>query len=105
MSVAEVPQLATDERVIEGASALEQALEERENRKASLGALRKQFREADDHAKALLGEFNIQEGEVARIGRWRISRKAVAARAVSFETSPTSRLQIKLIDLDIEARS
>jgi hypothetical protein len=93
MAVTEVPQLATDERVID-ASNLEAALEDRQKRKASLGALRKQFEEADNLAKALLAEFALQDGEVARCGRFRIEKRAYPGRSVSFETNPSSRIRI-----------
>lgn len=96
MAVDTNSQLATDERVLEDASALEQALEDREKRKKSKNELQKQFKEANDRVKALLGEFALEDGEVARCGRFRITKKASPGRVVSFETSPSSRFQIQL---------
>jgi hypothetical protein len=95
MAVVEAPQTALDEQVIEGRSDLEEALETREKRKNSKNELTRQFREADDRAKALLSEFELADGEVARCGRFRIKKVTSAARSVSFETSPKSRLAIE----------
>lgn len=94
MAVAEVPQLATDERIIESDS-LEQALETREKRKNSMRELRRQFKEADERAKALIGEFDVQDGEACRIGKFRIEKKVMPGRTVSFETDPKARITIK----------
>lgn len=93
MATTEDPQLRTDEKLIEHTS-LEDALETREKRKSSLGAVRKEFKEADERAKALLAEFDLQDGEVARCGRFRIEKKGFQGRSVSFETSPSSRIKI-----------
>lgn len=95
MSVTEDPQTSIDERVIEQ-SAPEEALEERERRNNSRKELTRQFKEADDRARALLSEFDLQDGEVARCGRFRISKKSIPSRSVAFETSPSSRIQIQL---------
>jgi hypothetical protein len=96
MSTIADPQTTFEERVLEGAVAgtLESALEDREKRKASKQAVTKQYKEADDKVKALLGEFDLQDGEVARVGRFRIAKKAIAAKTVMFETEPSSRLFI-----------
>lgn len=94
MAVMEQPQTATDERVIESES-LEQALETREKRKKSMRELRRQYKEADERAKALIGEFDVQEGEVVRIGKFRIEKKVMPSRDVSFTTDPKSRITIK----------
>jgi hypothetical protein len=94
VSVIEEPELATDERVLEQPE-LEKALEDREKRKNSMRELRRQFKEADERARALIGEFDLQDGEVGRIGRFRIERKITPGRSVSFETDPKSRISIK----------
>jgi len=94
MPLAAVPQLATDERILES-DALEDALETREKRKNSMRELRRQFKEADERAKALIGEFDLQEGEVGRIGKFRISKTVTPSRSVSFETDPKARITIK----------
>jgi hypothetical protein len=96
MSTVADPQTQLEERVLEGAvvGALEEALETREKRKASKQAVTKQYKEADDRVKALLGEFDLQDGEVARCGRFRIAKKGIPAKTVMFETEPSSRLFI-----------
>lgn len=55
MAVADRPQTALDEEVIENA-AIEEALEARHKKNNSLKAVRKQYKEVDDRARALLGE-------------------------------------------------
>jgi hypothetical protein len=93
-ALAAVPQLSTDERVLES-PALEEALDTREKRKNSMRELRRQFKEADERARALIGEFDLQDGEIGRIGKYRIEKKVTPARTVSFETDPKSRITIK----------
>jgi hypothetical protein len=93
-ALAAVPQLATDERVLES-EALETALEQREKRKNSMRELRRQYKEADERARALIGEFDLQEGEVGRIGKFRIEKKVMPSRDVSFTTDPKARISIK----------
>lgn len=90
-----VEQLGMDEQTIED-SEIEAALEERQKRKDSLGAVRKVYDEAHEAAVAAIAKLELPEGGVARVGRFRISRASVAARSVSFETQPTSRLRISL---------
>jgi hypothetical protein len=94
MAVVEQPQTATDERILES-SALKEALETREKRKNSMRELRRQYKEADERARALIGEFDLQEGEVGRIGKFRIEKKVMPARDVSFTTDPKARITIK----------
>lgn len=77
-----------------------QTLITRQDRKNDVKAARKTYKEADDTARALLGEHDLQDGQVARIGQFKITKKAVASRNVQFETDPTSRLTISLIPED-----
>lgn len=77
---------------------LEELLDKREQKKAKRAAANAAFKEEDDKVKARLSEFELADGEVARVGKYRIEKKATAARAVSFETSPSSRLNISLFD-------
>jgi hypothetical protein len=101
MALRAVPQLGFDEQVIEDAD-IEEALEERQRRKASLGAVRKEYDEAHESAVAAIARLELPEGGAARIGRFRVTRSAVAARSVAFETKATSRLRIVLIEEDAE---
>lgn len=93
MSAKENPQTAMDEREIASGD-LERKLEERQTLRETVAEARKAYREADEAARTMLSEFALADGEVARCGRFRIEKKAIPARSVSFETSPTSRLRI-----------
>jgi len=92
-----VPQLGMDEQTITD-EVIEEALDEREKRRASARAVRKQYTEAHVKAVALIERLELPEGGVARVGRFRISRLSIEARTVSFETEPTSRLSISVAD-------
>lgn len=73
------------------------ALEERQNLKTDVKTARKAYKTADDTAKALLGEHDLEDGQVARIGQFKITKRAIPSRSVTFETDPSSRLTISLI--------
>lgn len=89
-------QLAIDERVIEDPD-LEAALELRQKRKEELEDPKRAYTEADTAAKALLQDV-IEVGEIGRIGRFRLERKATAARSVSFEAGAGERITISVQD-------
>ena len=95
----EVDQLALDEQVIDD-DVLEAALEERQKRKDSLGAVRKIYEEAHEKAVAAIATLELPEGGAARVGRFRIARTAVPARSVTFETKASSRVRISVADED-----
>lgn len=97
MAVADRPQTALDEQVVENAT-LEEALEARHKKQNSMKALRKQFKELDDRARALLGEVLVEDSAVVRIGRFRIAKSQVPSRSVAFETDPTSRIRITAVE-------
>lgn len=92
-----VEQLGMDEQVIDDAD-VEAALEEREKRKASLQAVRKVYDGAHEAAVAEITKLELPEGGAARVGRFRITRTAIAGRSVTFETKATSRVRIALVD-------
>ena len=92
-------QLAFDEQTVQDPD-IEAALEERQSRKDSLNAVRKAYDEANELAAAKVAELELPEGGAARIGRFRVTRSAVAARSVSFETKATSRIRISLVETD-----
>lgn len=77
---------------------LGQALESREKVKASRAALNAKFKEADDTAKGIIAALKLTTDQVIRVGRFRISLAAVEGRSVAFETEPTERLTISLLD-------
>lgn len=93
-----VDQLGMDEQVIDDAD-IEAALETRQKRKASLDAVRIDYQEADERAKAVLNKLELLDGRAARVGRFRISRTYIPARTVQpFETAARSQLRIFLVD-------
>jgi hypothetical protein len=95
-------QLAFDEQTVEDPD-VEAALEERQSRKDSLSAVRKDYDEANELALAKVAELELPEGGAARVGRFRIVRSAVAARSVTFETKGSSRVRISLVETTEEA--
>lgn len=94
-----VEQLAFDEQTIDDA-ALESALENRLKKKDSLDSVRKVYEAADEVAQAEIAKLELPEGGAVRVGRFRITRAAVAARSVAFETKATSRVRIVLVEDD-----
>lgn len=90
-------QLGLDEQVIEDAD-IEAALEEREKRKSSLSAVNKLYQAADELAKAELTKLELPEGGAARVGRFRVTRSAIPARSVTFDTKASSRIRISLAE-------
>jgi hypothetical protein len=92
-----VEQLGFDEQVIDDAE-VEAALEEREKRKSSLGAVRKIYDEAHQAATAQITKLELPEGGAARIGRFRVTRDAIPARSISFDTKASSRVRIAVVE-------
>jgi hypothetical protein len=88
------PQLALDEEVVDD-ELLEQALEKRERAKNYAAAARKKFAEADETAKGHLGRHELGEKPL-RVGRFVIVARELEGRAVSFETSPSRRVSIRV---------
>ena len=95
MALHSVPeqQLGMDEQVVE-IPALEDALEERQATKDALGEARKAYAEAHEAASAEIAKLELPDDTPVRAGRFRITRSAVSARTVSFETKPTTRVTI-----------
>jgi hypothetical protein len=93
------PQTSLDETVVEHAE-LAEALEARERLKDRRSKLNRDYQEADEHAKTLVGQLDLADGDTVRVGRFRISRTAVAGRTVAFETGERSRLTISMLDED-----
>lgn len=79
---------------------LEKLLEQRQTLKDAKSEAVRRLKETDDVAKLKLRELDLGEGAPVRIGRFVVSESKVAARSVSFETDPTSRLQIRLLPED-----
>lgn len=87
-------QTALDERILEDRP-LELALEKREKAKAGKAEAAAAFKTKDEVVQARLEELGLAAGEIVRVGPYRISKSAVEARSVEFETDPTTRLSIK----------
>ena len=92
-----VDQTGMDEQAIEDATVLK-ALEERHELRIEASEARKAFKEADAKAKGAIERLELPEGGAARVGRFRITRTAVRARSVSFETEASSRISIGLVE-------
>jgi hypothetical protein len=97
MEAALQPQTSLYEATLENAE-LEAALERRQAAKEQLRGLRKSYRELDDDVKASTRELGLDDDSPVRIGRFLITRRTVAPRVVHFETEPTTRLVISLLD-------
>lgn len=94
------PQTTIYETEIENPD-LERVLETREKLKEKKGESVKQYKTADDQAKALIEGLDLGEDAPVRVGRFVVKRTSVASRSVAFETDPTSRLQIRLLPEDV----
>ena len=96
MAVATEEQLGLDEIVVENPELLE-ALELRQDHKDALSAQRKEYREAHEAATAILTQLELPEDRVARVGRFRISKRDVPEREVSFTSGARSQLSIAVV--------
>ena len=94
MAVKERGQLGLDERIVEDAE-LERLLIARADRHSALASVRAQFEEADAEAKTALERLKLADGDVVRIGAFRVEKVVTPPRAVSFETEEKSRLRIE----------
>lgn len=92
-----VPQTGFDEEVIDDPE-VETALEQREKHKASLAVVRKIYDGAHEAAVAEISKLELPEGGVARVGRFRITRSAIPARSVTFDTKASSRVRIAVVE-------
>lgn len=98
MALHAVEQTALDETVIEDPE-LEEMLETREKRKASLSGVRAEYKAAHDRALAAIEERDeVVEGNPVRIGRFRLTRKRTPGHTVEFTTEPKERVSIALLD-------
>lgn len=74
------------------------ALEEREKRNAKRKDATAKYREQHDKVKALLDGYELGDEEIVRIGRFRIKMSRTEGRSVAFDTSPSRRMTISLLD-------
>lgn len=90
------PQTSIYETTIDD-PAVEKLLEERDTLRQKKATAQKAFKDKTDEAKAALAALDLGVDAPVRIGRFVVAHKTVPGRAVSFETDPTTRLQISLI--------
>lgn len=95
-SVKDQPQLALDEQQLDD-QALEDALEKRWQRSNAAKAARKALTEAHEKVLALVSEHDLADGDALRVGRFRITKRAIQGRSVAFETADSSRITISVI--------
>ena len=93
------PQLGFDEKVIDDPKIAE-ALEQRQVEKGALSEQRKAYREADEAAKREIQKLELPDDTAVRVGRFRITRRTVPGRTVSFETEDRSQLSIAFLGDD-----
>lgn len=91
------PQLALDEKAITDPE-LEAKLEQRLRLAQDVAEARGVYKNVDDEVKAGIKSLGLADDQVARIGRFRISMKAIAARHVEFDAEATTRVSIVLAD-------
>ena len=97
-SVPEVQaQQAFDEVAIEDAE-LKRALESRQAAKEATSEARAAYKAANEAAAGEIAKLELPVGGAVRCGRFRITRRAVEARNVSFETGASDRVTIALVD-------
>jgi len=90
-----VEQIGMDERVVDDPP-LQGLLEKRLRLYDDKAEISKAYKNAHEDAKDAAAKHEIAEGTAIRVGRFRIERKPVAARSVSFTADATSRLVIGL---------
>ena len=86
-------------REITDADDLVKLLGKREQKKIARKEAQRAFKTVDDQVKARLSEYNLQAGEVARIGDYKVKIVKSQGRAVSFETAPSERTVIEHLDV------
>jgi hypothetical protein len=97
-------QVGMDESAVIDNPEVEQALEERQLKKEALAEHRLAYKNADKRAKSLIEGLTIADPDdeetptVVRVTRFRIIKRFVKGRSVTFETQPRIQLSIGLAD-------
>lgn len=95
MAVSSDPQTRIDENVIDSPELLE-ALDRRANARNEKRSATSGYELRHAEALELIGKLELEEGQVVRVGTYRISKTAPGeAKEVTFETKPTSRVMIR----------
>lgn len=88
-------QIGMDERVVDDKE-LSDLLEKRLRLGDDKAEVSKAYKAAHNEVKDAIAKLDLDEGDVVRVGRFRITKVAIPSRDVSFTTDATSRLQIEL---------
>lgn len=97
MAVAAEAQTRLDERIVDSTE-LESLLEERATAKERAAMANSTAKGLDERAKTMVEEYLEGDEGVIRVGRFRITKSAIPARSVSFETSPATRVRISAVE-------
>lgn len=98
LAAVEEPQTSLEEKVVES-SELESLLESREQARVKRADAQAAFKTCDEVVKSKLADLaELDDGVTVRVGRYRITQRAIEGRVVSFETSPSSRVTIAALD-------
>lgn len=74
------------------------ALEARETLNTKRKDAAAKYKEQHDKVKGLLAGYELGDEEIVRVGRFLIKNSRSEGRSVSFETSPSVRTRISLLD-------
>jgi hypothetical protein len=70
----------------------------RQAAKEATSEARAAYKAANEAASGEIAKLELPVGSAVRCGRFRITRRAVEARSVSFETGASDRVTIALVD-------
>lgn len=93
------PQTTLYETVIDDGE-LESALEARERLRVKKGEITKEFKSADEVAKAKINELDLGLDANVRIGRFVVGLRKIEGGVVTFEKNPSTRLRIGVLPED-----
>lgn len=74
------------------------ALERRQAAKEKRADAAKRYTDADQAAKGIIAGLELEPDVTARCGRFRIRSRTIPARHVEFDTDPSVRLRIDLLE-------
>ena len=91
------PQTSIYETTIENPE-LEAALEVRDRERVKARDAKAAYKTADERAKGLAEGLDLGNGAPVRVGRFVLTRHTVEATEVHYETSPSTRLTIRVLE-------
>lgn len=83
-----------DERIVENRE-LEEALEYRESERATLAEARAAYQTTHQKVTTMIDALHLEDGDVIRVGRFRITKQLVPAHEVTFEAEEAERIRIR----------